>query len=396
MGDSSNPAAIVIGAGVVGCSIAFHLARAGARVTVFEQGEICTGMSARSGALVRMHYTFAPEVELALHSLGYFTDWRQIVGGECGFVRTGFALVAGARNITRLRSNVAMMRQVGVEVSVCSPDELRKIDPAVNTDDIAVAAYEPQSGYADPVATTQSFAAAAGRYGAKFVLSTPVTGIETTQRRATGVRTGGRTVTADLICIAAGPWTDRLLEPLGIRIGLKMERAQIAFFRRSRGLRHLAYIDCINGSYFRPHGTDATLAGMGEWRAEPQPDPDNFNQSNDPEFVKEMHRRLAMRIPELKETAYSRGHAGVYDVSPDSRAVLGRIPGIDSLWVAAGFSGTGFKTAPAVGAAMAELMLDGRSEIVDISAFSFERILNGRLISTENEYELGAGFGHSI
>src|SRR5438132_7888953 len=103
----SNPRVMVIGAGVVGTSLAFHLARAEARVTVFEQGDICAGMSARSGALVRMHYTFAPEVELAWKSLEYFSNWSAMVGGECGFVCTGFALIVGDDNADHLQHNVA-------------------------------------------------------------------------------------------------------------------------------------------------------------------------------------------------------------------------------------------------------------------------------------------------
>ncbi|MBV8773394.1 MAG: FAD-binding oxidoreductase, partial [Deltaproteobacteria bacterium] len=148
--------------------------------------------------------------------------------------------------------------------------------------------------------------------------------------------------------------------------------------------------------YFRPHGTDLTLAGLGEWRQEPESNPDNFCETNDPEFIEEVRHRLAHRVPALKEAAYALGHAGIYDVVPDSRAVLGKVPGVDGLFVAAGFSGTGFKTSPAVGASMAELILDGQSTTVDISPFSFERILSRRMISTENEYSMGASFGHSL
>jgi sarcosine oxidase subunit beta len=186
------------------------------------------------------------------------------------------------------------------------------------------------------------------------------------------------------------------LAPLGARIGIKAERAQIAFFHRASMLNHIAYIDCIAGSYLRPHGSDSTLAGLGEWRPEPEPDPDNFRETNDPEFIDEVHRRLSHRLPAMKNATCVRGHAGIYDVSPDSRAVLGKILGIEGLYVAAGFSGTGFKTSPAVGAAMAELIVDGRSRTVDISPFGFERILSGDLIRSENEYVMGAGFGHSL
>jgi sarcosine oxidase, subunit beta len=394
---SSNPEIIVVGAGVVGASLAFHLARHRAHVTVIDQGEVCAGMSARSGALIRMHYTFAPEVVLAWKSLEYFQNWNSIVGGECGFVRTGFALVAGADNSERVRNNVAMMQRLGVDVHLCDGFELRKLDPAFDTSDLALAASEPQSGYADPAATTRSFAAAAERHGARFVLRTAVSTMLIDRGRATGVEAvGGRRFIADAVCIAAGPWTDRLLAPAGVAIGIKSERAQIAFFRREPAMQHMACIDCISGSYFRPHGPELTLAGMGEWRPEPPADPDDFRENNDPEFVTEARRRLARRVPAMAAAEYIRGHAGIYDVSPDSRAVLGCVPGIDSLFAAAGFSGTGFKTAPAVGAAMAELILTGQSAIADISPFGFDRILSGRLIQTQNEYVMGTGFGHTL
>jgi len=397
MAISSNPEVIVVGAGVVGCSLAFHLASAHARVVVLEKGDICAGMSARSGALIRMHYTFPPEVELARKSLSYFSKWREIVGGDCGFTRTGFALVAGDDNAARLRRNVAMMKNLGVEVELCDAAQLRKIDPSVNSNDIALAAYEPQSGYADPVATTISLATGAERRGAVFVLNSPVSEILVEGERAIGVRNAdGQRFTADAVCIAAGPWTDGLLAPLGARIGIKAERAQIGFFRRESTASHLAYIDCIAGSYLRPHGSDLTLAGLGEWRPEPESNPDDFRETNDPEFVTEVRRRLAHRLPAMKDARCVRGHAGIYDVSPDSRAVLGKAPGVDGLFVAAGFSGTGFKTSPAVGLAMAELILNGCSTTVDISPFEFERILGGRLIRTEDEYVMGAGFGHSL
>src|SRR5690348_15640064 len=143
-----KPEVIVIGAGVVGCSIAFHLARAGAAVRVIDKGGVCSGMTSRSGALLRMHYTFAPEAALAWKSLEYFRNWRDTVGGECGFIETGFALIVGHDNAGRLKTNVAMMRSLGIDVSICTPAELSELDASVSTADIASAAYEPESGYA--------------------------------------------------------------------------------------------------------------------------------------------------------------------------------------------------------------------------------------------------------
>lgn len=393
---SSNGNIVVIGAGVVGCSVAFHLARAGARVRVFDKGGICAGMSARSGALVRMHYTFAPEAELAWKSLHYFRNWSEMVGGRCGFVETGFAVVVDERNADRLRANVAMLQAVGVDTRVVTPQELLKLEPNTFVDDVALAAIEPHSGYADPVVTTESLAHAAKRHGAQFETNAPIASIADRGGRARGVvDSAGRVHEADAVCVVAGPWTDAFL-PLGLKIGIKSERAQIAFFKRPLQLKHYVYIDTIAGSYFRPHGDDLTLAGLGGWKPEPEANPDDFRENNDDDFVAAVRKRLARRIPAMADAPYSRGHAGIYDVSPDSRAVMGRVPGVDGLFVAAGFSGTGFKTAPAVGASMAELILTGAGTTVDLSPFSFERMLSGRMIGSPNEYEMGAGFGHKL
>jgi sarcosine oxidase subunit beta len=397
MAESRTADVIVIGAGVVGASLAFHLVRAGARVILLDRGAVCAGMSARSGALLRMHYTFVPEADLAWKSLNYFANWRDMVGGGCGFVRTGFTLVVGHENTDKLRVNVAMMCKLGIETRLCDAAELKNIDPAINVDDVALAAYEPLSGYADPVATTRSFAEAAAQRGATLMLHTAVARIDVLGGRATGVHTtSGQALDAEAVCIVAGPWTDHLLDPLGLRIGIKTERAQIAYFRRDPAARHLACIDTIAGSYLRPHGDALTLAGLGEWRSEGEPDPDNFREVNDADFVDEVGRRLGHRIIPLRGAPYAHGHAGIYDVSPDSRPVLGKVPGTNGLYVAAGFSGTGFKTAPAVGAAMAELILTGHSRTADIGPFRFERLLERDLIRTANEYTMGAGFGHTL
>lgn len=394
---------IVVGAGVVGCSLALHLARSGARVTVFDKaGEVCAGMSARSGALLRMHYTFAPEAELAWKSLGYFANWEAMVGRDaerhgCGFVRTGFAIVVGPPNVEKLRANITMMRAVGIDTSVVEPADLQSLEPAINVDDVALAAYEPQSGYADPVATTRSMAEAAARHGAAFKLGVPIGAIETASGRIRGVvDAAGIRYAADAVCVAAGPWTDRLLKPLGAAIGIRAERAQIASFKRPSTLKHCGCIDTISGSYFRPQGDAETLIGLGDVKAEYEPDPDSFREDNDADFVTEVAERLAHRVPAMAGAGYSRGHAGIYDVSPDSRAVMGPVPEVGGLYVAAGFSGTGFKTAPAVGAAMAELILAGRSVTVDLRPFGFERLREGRPIRGEHEYLMGANFGHKL
>ena len=383
---------------MVGCSLAFHLAQLGAEVTVFDQGaSVCAGMSSRSGAVVRMHYSFAPEAALAWKSLAYFENWARMVGGRCGFVRTGFAVVVAPDNADKLRANVAMLKSLGIETDLVDRDQLKKIEPAVRVDDVGLAAYEPRSGYADPVATTEAFAAAARKLGATFLLNTAIAALAINAGRATGVTdSSGKTHDADFVCLVTGPWTDTLLAPFGLKIGIKPERAQIAFFRKPATVRHSIFIDTIAGSYFRPHGDGLTMAGLGALGPDAPADPDSFKVTNDEEFIEAVRSRLAERIPALKDATYVRGHAGIYDVTPDARAALGPIAAVPGLYVAAGFSGTGFKTSPAVGAALAELIIEGKSRTADLSAFSFARFVTGKLIHAPNEYAMGAGFGHTL
>jgi len=386
---------LVVGAGVVGCSIAMHLARAGATVEVLDKGDVCAGMSARSGALVRMHYTFAPEAALARRSLDYFMNWREVVGGECGFVETGFATIVDGTNVVALEANVARLRRLGVDTEVITPEELHRIDPNVSLEDVAAAAYEPHSGYADPIATTHALAEAARRAGARFHPRTPVASIRIRAARAIGAMdAAGRFHEADALCLVTGPWTAPLLAPLGINVPITPERAQIAFFGRDPAIRHLIYIDTISGSYFRPHQNDLTLAGLGATTRD-NIDPDHFREANDPAFIEEVRRRLGARIPALAEAPYACGHAGIYDVTPDQRPILDEVPGLEGLYLAAGFSGTGFKTSPAVGAAMADLIMSGKMPDA-IAPFSFTRFMTGHLIAGEHEYRMGSDFRHTL
>lgn len=170
--------AIVTGAGVMGCSTAFHLAQLGLRRTVvLERGGLCSGNTRKSGALVRMHDTNEPGARLALASLRTFRHWSDLVGGECGFRQSGFLVLVSADNEARLRGNVEMLRRVGVNTRVADTAELRDFRPGLDLSDGAVGAIEPDSGYADPVLTTTSFMRHARERGAELREGVSVTAI---------------------------------------------------------------------------------------------------------------------------------------------------------------------------------------------------------------------------
>lgn len=391
--------AIIIGAGVMGASLAFHLTRAGMRnVVVVDKRGLCGGMTAKSGALVRMHYTNAPEARLALASLPYFQHWCDLVGGECGFTRTGFIMTVSPENAERLRHNVAMLQRLGVNTRVITAGELQELQPACQVDGLVVAAYEPESGYADPRATTTAFMQRAQQQGAILREGVTVTGLRTAGGRVLGVDTHDGPMDAPIVVVMAGPWSDRLLQTAGIAFPLTPQRAQIAFYHRPAALAqgHMVFIDGALGTYFRPHGQELTLIGVGQWQQEAPPDPDAYNEANDPDYIPAARAKAGQRFPALAQAAYARGHAGVYDVSPDSRAILDRAPGIDGLYMAAGFSGTGFKIAPAVGACMAELITQGQATFADITPFRLRRFEDNQPIQGLHEYVLPAGFGHRV
>jgi sarcosine oxidase subunit beta len=390
---------VVIGAGVMGASIAFHLAQAGWRdVVVLDKGVAAAGGTGRSGALVRTHYTNAAETGLALASLAYFLRWGEMVGGadaDCGFQPAGFAMLVGPHNAGRLRRTVAMHRALGVRTEVVTPAELRALQPGMVVEEDTLGAYEPDSGCADPIATTRAFLAAAAARGASLHERTAVTAIRHAGGRVIGVDTAGGRIDAPVVVLAAGPWSDRLAATAGVALPIRVTRAQWALYRRPSALAagHLVLIDTVLGCYLRPYGDGLTLAGMGYDEIATPVDPDTFDEGNDPGFAERVRDRIGRRLPPLGGAPVAGGQAGLYDLSPDTRAIIGPATGIEGLYIAAGFSGTGFKKAPAVGLGLAELITEGRARSVDLHPFRPGRFAEGDTDWGE-EYALPVEFGH--
>ncbi|MCL4394805.1 MAG: FAD-binding oxidoreductase [Chloroflexi bacterium] len=368
---------VIVGAGVMGCSTAFQLARRnGPRVIVVEKGAIASGQTKRSGALIRTHYPFEPEARLALASLHTFQNWKDAVGGTCGFAQTGLAwLVGGQAHALELRREVESLQAIGVNTQLVSPEELPKLQPGVRVDDVSLAAFEPESGYADPVATTQALAERARAFGVVFKTGTWLRSIRVTNGRVSGVDTTVGPIETLSVVVAAGPWSDAFLKPLGIETGIRSVRAQVAFYDRPAELKpgHAAFVDNITGVHFRPHPFGLTMGGYNDPSTEELKNPDRLEESISNETVADLQRRIATRLPAMASARFTRGHAGVYDMSPDGRAILGRVPGIHGLYVGAGFSGNGFALAPAAGACIAELVADGEATTANLDPFKIER-----------------------
>jgi sarcosine oxidase subunit beta len=377
--------AVIIGAGVMGTSTAFQLTQRGMRrVVVLEKSTVAAGSSGKSSALVRMHYTFLPEARLAFASLPWFAEWEARVGGRCGFTKTGFIRIAPPDKTAQLRRTVERLQQVGINTRLVSADDLRDLDPELNYQDIDVAAYEPDSGYADGYSTAQAFMAAARRHGAILRQGVTVTNILQQSGRITGVETDAGIISAPLVISTAGPWSGPLLQRIGVDLPLIPSRHQIMILDRPPDVPHTLTYIVPDSLYFRPDAAGTTLVGYGP--GEDGADPDQYRDSVDDHIQIEGSAKVAARYPALQRAGMRRGYAGCYTVTPDGKMIIDKAPGVEGLLIGAGFSGTGFKISPAIGIALAELATQGQATTVDVSPFSALRFGEGRMLRSNFEY----------
>lgn len=371
---------VVVGAGVQGASLAFHLARRGADVLVVERGTIASGATGRSSGFVRMHYDLESEAALAHRSFPYFTAWDEHVGaGDPGFVQTGFLQLVEPALAPALRANVEAHRRIGIDSRVVGPDEVAALVPGIATDGIVAAAYEPASGYADPSGTAAGFLAAARRHGARVVQGRVAERILVAGGRVAGLATDAGPIDAPVVVAVAGAWSAELAATAGVEIPVRPWRHHTAYFglpaeRPAGGIPIV--LDDPNGVYFRPEGRELLLVGL-EGANEIGGSPDRPLEGPGSAVVERMVEAVCARIPWMTAGDLRTAHGGQDGITPDQRAILGAA-GPDGLYLACGFSGTGFKTAPAIGAAMAELILDGASVTADLGDFRPSRFAEGR------------------
>jgi len=379
---------IILGAGVMGASIAFHLAkRQPGSIVVIDKDHVGRGGSGRSSALIRMHYSYPPEVQLALISLRIFENWREVVGEPGDFRKTGFVRIVHPHETERLKLNVAMQQKLGVHVTLINRNELYELEPDWNVDEVDLAAYEPDSGYGDGAGVANGFLNRARDLGVRYLPRTHAVAFKVHAGRVVGVTTSQGEIAAPVVVAATGPWTRPLFQFVGYDLPIETEFHQVAILKNPPGMKGggCACIDSVTATYFRSDAHDKFL--IGDFYGQRPVDPENFPQRASDEGLEELIERTCRRIPKLENAEVMRGVTGVYDMTPDSRPLLGEIPGICGLHVCAGFSGMGFKISPAIGLVMSELLLGGEATSVDISSFRPSRFAEGQPIRAEYEYK---------
>ena len=382
---------VVIGGGVNGTSIAMHLARMGAgKVLLLEKGHLAGGATGRSGAMIREHYLHPVLVKMAMEASEVFHNFADAVGGDARFVETGRVLLFGEGDVAAARANVQMNRELGVNIHTLTPAEVSEIVPQVCTDGVALGVYEPNSGHADPMATTYAYAERARNLGAEIVTGCAVTDVKVAGGRVVGVETEEGSIATDAVVAATGPWANRLAAPLGETLPITPLRVQVTHLRRPPSLESLTaiVIDYTTGGYFRVDSGFKTLVGGQALEDLTEVvNPDAFGLNADHDTITRFWHRAKQRIPDFSAATPLGGYGSLYDLTPDGNPVLDKSGVVDGLYWAVGFSGHGFKLSPVVGRMVAELVLHGESTRHPIRAFRASRFAEGDLLEGDHPYE---------
>ncbi len=373
---------VVLGGGSTGTSAAFQLARRRyGKVVLVERDSVGAGPTAKSIGIIRLHYSHEPLIRLAARSLELFEGFEGLTGATADFTRCGFLLLAPEREMGVLRANVELQHRFGIGSSVLTPPEIAALDPRMALDDVAGAAWEPKSGFADGYATATGFAAAARREGAEIWEKTAVQRLIVDGGRVRAVQTARGEISTPAVLAACGPWTPALLQPLGVNVPIQSSRQQVVQLAPPPGFGALGVVieDLAQGFYVRPEAGNTVLAGVLEEEAEQIVSPDAFDRGVDLDFVERVGQMWARRYPGAQDAEVRRGYASLYDITPDWQPVLGAVDGIGGLYIAAGFSGHGFKLSPGLGEVLAAIIA-GETAGIDVSMFRLSRFAEGHPI----------------
>lgn len=368
---------VVVGGGCMGTSVAFHLARRGLRVALLERDRIASGATGHSGAIVRQHYETRVGIRLARDSLAFFRRFEAETGSSCDLRPTGFLTGTRRRDFRAFEGLVALLRSEGVRAERLTPSETKALEPRLQAEDYVALVHDPDAGYADPIATATGLASAAERDGARISQGLEAREVIARNGRVDGVRLrGDRVIRTTSVVLAAGNWTPRLAAATGPRLPVRFVRGEVAVLRRPPdfGPPPKIHFDFYGDTYSRPEGDKDVLVGY--MHMEPRGSlrrPDLADDSVPGATVRDLRSRLSGRFPAMARAQPRGGWAGVYDVTPDGYPILDRL-GPDGLYVAAGFSGHGFKLSPEVGRLLAEFIATGRrpGPLASLRASRFE------------------------
>lgn len=373
--------ALIVGGGVIGASIAWHLTRRGKKPVVFEKNLLGSGNTGRSAGGIRAQFDSQVNVRMSLYSIAFFERFRETLNADAEFHQCGYLFLATTPTLERhFAQRIEFQRNLGVDVSLLKPEEVARRWPFLRTDDVLNATWSPKDGVAGPYEVTIAFAQAARAAGAVVHEGVEVYGISAKGGAVTGLRAANGEYVSDIVIVAAGPDTPALLRPLGVDVPITPYRRHLYMTEPFPEVPDdiPLIIDSGTGLYFRKE-TGGLMLGMVD-----KSDPPTTSLVVDEGYLEKLVEAALLRVPCLERANIMNGWAGLYDTSPDHHAILGRAGEVRGLFLAVGFSGHGFMHAPAVGATLAELVVDGEARSVDISPLSLKRFAAGAVVEETN------------
>ncbi len=368
---------VIIGGGIIGLSIAYYLAlKKAGRIVLFEKGQLGEGSTSRCAGGIRTQFSTEINIRFSLESLKTFEQFKEEFGVDPEFKRIGYLFLATTEEeIELFHQNMKLQKKFDIPVEFLSAEEVGARWPFLRIDDVLGGTFCSRDGCAGPSEVLSGFARCARRLGVKIHEGMEVLGISLARGRIHSIKTTDEEIFTNVVINAGGPYSTSIGRMVGIEIPVKPLRRQIfitAPFHLVDSPIPLT-IDFHRGWYFRQEGEGLLLSGPLD--LEP-----SFNLGVDYDAMTDVSERAMYRVPVLEKARIARGWAGLYEMTPDHHAILGKVPEVEGFVLANGFSGHGFQHSPAVGKVIAELIVDGGTTTVDISPLSIERFERGDLL----------------
>jgi len=374
---------VIVGAGIVGSSIAWHLTQAGCRNVLLVERESHQGKGSTGKSMggVRAQFATPVNIQMSLYSIPFYASFEERLGLPSEYRPQGYLFVAtNPSHLDYLRTNQALQKSLGLtRVQMLSGAEIVAMVPQLRSDDILGGSFCPTDGFVDPYSVMTAFTTRACENGAVLWRSTRVTGIHLQDGRISGVETTRGPVSSPVVVNASGPWAAQTAALVGVDLPVEPLRRMLVPTEPFDGVSHAIpmVVDMTNGFHFRPESLGFLLA----WN-DPEETP-GFKQDFEPSFIEKVLTRAADRVPCFENLAVNpkRAWAGLYEMSPDHHAILGPVPAVPGFFCANGFSGHGAMHAPATGKILSDLILRGTTNVVDkVEVLSPERFAKGALL----------------
>lgn len=373
---------VIIGGGIVGSSIAYHLTAAGCRDVLVIERETAQGKGSTGKSMggVRAQFSTPVNIQMSLYSIPFYASFDDKLGYPADYRPQGYLFCAtNEKHLAYLRSNYEKQIAMGLkDVRLVSGNEIRDMFPQLRGDDIVGGSFCSSDGFVDPYSVMVGLMTWAADHGARLWKHTEVTCIDRDAQGIFTVQTGRGAVSTRKVVNAAGAWSKSVAAMVGVDLPVEPLRRMLVPTEPFDQFPHSApmIIDMSNGFHFRPEALGFLLA----WN-DPEETP-GYKMDFDPAFIEKILVRAADRVPVFENLAVNpkRAWAGLYEMTPDHHPILGEAPGVPGFFLANGFSGHGVMHAPATGKILSDLIGTGKTDLIDASLLGLSRFAEGRTI----------------